>query len=47
MSLVLNAIDIRKGGAGLYGRVGNHLGEDTRLGRLFISTNSQRTRLRP
>jgi transposase len=42
----VEAIDMRKGFDGLYGRVKDHLGQDPLSGHLFLFTNRTRTRVK-
>ena len=44
--IALDPIDMRKGFDGLYGLVGDHLGQDPLSGHLFLFTNRSRTRLK-
>ncbi len=44
--LAVEPIDMRKGFEGLYGLVGERLGEDVRSGALFVFMNKRHTRLK-
>jgi len=44
--IALDPIDMRKGFDGLYGLVGDRLGQDPLSGHLFLFTNRSRTRLK-
>jgi transposase len=44
--VALEPCDMRKGFNGLYGLVGERLGEDPRTGALFVFTNRRHTRLK-
>ena len=44
--IAVEAVDMRKGFEGLYGRVRDHLGQDPLSGHLFLFTNRTRTRLK-
>ena len=44
--LGVEAVDMRKGFEGLYGLVGDHLGQDPLSGHLYLFTNRTRTRLK-
>ena len=44
--IAVEGIDMRKGFDGLYGLVGDHLGQDPLSGHLFLFTNKTKTRLK-
>jgi transposase len=44
--LAVEPADMRKGFEGLHALVGGRLGEDVKLGALFVFTNKRRTRLK-